>query len=390
MILRTATKNILGAGRRTWLNVAVMSFIFVLIVAYNGILDGFMRDAVTSAHEWETGNGQIWSEHYDPYDIFTIQDAHRPVPEELNQSITDQSVMPILLTQATIYRNGNMQNVLIRGIDPEQQILKIPSNLLTDDGSGAIKAIIGKMMAKSLNAKPGDNLFVRWRDKFGTFDAKEIVIASVFDSNTATIDAGQIWISLENLRQMTQMPGEATYFVLAKQSHISQNIGSWRYKDTDFLLKDIYLMEQSSRVESIIIFAILLAVALLSVFDTQTLSIFRRQKEIGTYVALGMTPGRVTLLFTLEGTLYSILAIIVSFIWGIPFLYWFSKTGLKIPDSYSDMGLGLRDAMYPVYQPISILASIVLIVTLSMIISYIPARKIAKSNIVEALKGKFI
>lgn len=388
MILRTAIKNILGAGKRTWLNVTVLSFVFVLMVAYNGILDGFMKDAITSAHEWDTGYGQLWSKHYDPYDVFTLQDAHEPVPEELNQSITDQSITPVLLSQATAYQNGNMQNILLRGIDPEQQILKIPSHQLAGDETGTIKAVIGKRMANTLKAGPGDNLLIRWRDKHGAFDAREIFIASVFDSNTATIDAGQIWISLDNLRQMTQMPGEATYFMLSKQSRIKQDIATWSYKDMDFLLSDLYLMEQSSRVESVIIFTILLVIALLSVFDTQTLSIFRRQKEIGTYVALGMTPRRVTRLFTLEGTSYSILAILAGFIWGTPFLYWFSKTGLKLPESYSEMGLGMRDAMYPVYQPASIVTSIILIVALSMLISYIPARKIAKSNIVEALKGK--
>ncbi|HBX45968.1 ABC transporter permease [Limibacterium fermenti] len=388
MLLRTAIKNILGAGRRTWLNVAVLSFVFVLMVAYNGILDGFMKNAVTSAREWDAAYGQLWSEHYDPYDIFTLQDAHEPIPEELNRAITAQSITPVLLSQATAYQGGNMQNILLRGIDPEQHILKIPSKELASDETGAIKAVIGKRMANTLKAAPGDNLLIRWRDKYGAFDAREIVIASIFDSNTATIDAGQIWISLDNLRQMTQMQGEATYFVLSKESSIRQNIGTWVYKDTDFLLNDLYLMEQSNRVESVIIFSILLAVALLAVFDTQTLSIFRRQKEIGTYVALGMTPKRVTRLFTLEGTSYSILAILISFIWGTPVLYWFAKTGLKLPEGYAEMGLGMGDAMYPVYQPSSILTSIILIVVLSMLISYIPSRKIAKSNIVEALKGR--
>ncbi len=390
MLLKTAIKNILGAGRRTWLNVAVLSFVFVLMIAYNGILDGFMKDAITSAREWDTGYGQLWSEHYDPYDVFTLQDAHEPIPVALNQSILDQTITPVLLSQATAYQNGNMQNVLLRGIDPGQQILKIPSHQLAGDETGTIKATIGKRMANTLKARPGDNLLIRWRDKHGAFDAREIVIASVFDSNTATIDAGQIWISLDNLREMTQMPGEATYIILSDQNRIRQDIGTWAYKDMDFLLSDLYLMEQSSRIEAVIIFTILLVVALLSVFDTQTLSIFRRQKEIGTYVALGMTPKRVTRLFTLEGTSYSILAILAGLIWGTPLLYWFSKTGLKLPESYSEMGLGMGQAMYPSYQPTSILTSIILIVAVSMLISYIPSRKIAKSNIVEALKGKII
>jgi len=38
--LKLALRNLLGAGLRTWLNVAVLSFAFVVIVFYNGMLDG--------------------------------------------------------------------------------------------------------------------------------------------------------------------------------------------------------------------------------------------------------------------------------------------------------------------------------------------------------------
>lgn len=386
-LFKTAIKNILGAGRRTWLNVSVLSFIFVLMTGFNGLIDGWVNDAITDTRNWEAGDGQFWHQNYDRYDLFTLQDAHGPVPRELIPSISDKSLTPVLVIQAVAYESGNMQNVLLRGIDPSQQILEIPSGQL-QPGDGHIEAIIGKRMARTLNARAGDNLLVRWRDKNGAFDAQEIVITGIFDTSIATVDAGQVWVNLYQLQQMTGMEGEATYLVRSPGCSITGDVEGWRYKDPDFLLEDLYILARSSRVESFIIFTILLSIALLAVFDTQTLSIFRRQKEIGTYIALGMTPKQVTRLFTLEGTAYSILAIVAGAIWGTPLLYWYGKVGIKVPQSYTEMGLGMRDTMLPVYQPGTILTSIVIIVSLSMLISYLPARKIAKSNVVEALKGK--
>lgn len=386
-LFKTAIKNILGAGRRTWLNVSVLSFIFVLMTGFNGLIDGWVNDAITDTRNWEAGDGQFWHQNYDRYDLFTLQDAHGPVPRELIPSISDKSLTPVLVIQAVAYESGNMQNVLLRGIDPSQQILEIPSGQL-QPGEGHIEAIIGKRMARTLNARAGDNLLVRWRDKNGAFDAQEIVITGIFDTSIATVDAGQVWVNLYQLQQMTGMEGEATYLVRSPGCSITGDVEGWRYKDPDFLLEDLYILARSSRVESFIIFTILLSIALLAVFDTQTLSIFRRQKEIGTYIALGMTPKQVTRLFTLEGTAYSILAIVAGAIWGTPLLYWYGKVGIKLPQSYTEMGLGMRDTMLPVYQPGTILTSIVIIVSLSMLISYLPARKIAKSNVVEALKGK--
>ena len=386
-LFKTAIKNILGAGRRTWLNVSVLSFIFVLMTGFNGLIDGWVNDAITDTRNWEAGDGQFWHQNYDRYDLFTLQDAHGPIPDEFTPSITDKSLTPVLVIQAVAYESGNMQNVLLRGIDPSQQILEIPSGQL-QPGEGHIEAIIGKRMARTLNARVGDNLLVRWRDKNGAFDAREIVVTGIFDTSIATVDAGQVWVNLHQLQQMTGMEGEATYLVRSPGCSITGDVEGWKYKGPDFLLEDLYILARSSRIESFIIFTILLSIALLAVFDTQTLSIFRRQKEIGTYIALGMTPKQVTRLFTLEGTAYSILAIVVGAIWGTPLLYWYGKVGIKLPQSYTEMGLGMRDTMLPVYQPGTILTSIVIIVSLSMLISYLPARKIAKSNVVEALKGK--
>ena len=153
-------------------------------------------------------------------------------------------------------------------------------------------------------------------------------------------------------------------------------------------MADIDMMEEGVRIEAGIIFIILLAIALLAVFDTQTLSIFRRQKEIGTYVALGMTPGRVAGLFTLEGTMYSLFAIVLAIIWGTPVLLLFAHTGMPLPDSYTVIVIAIGHVLYPSYKPLSILVTIVTLISMSALISFLPARKITRQNMVQALKGK--
>lgn len=387
LLFKTALKNILAAGRRTWLNVSILSFVFVLMTAINGVIDGWVNDAITDTRNWETSDGQFWHKNYDRYDLFTLQDAHGPIPGEFIPSVNNKSLTPILVVQAVAYESGNMQNVLLKGIDPSQRILDIPSEQLNSE-EDRIEALIGNRMARTLNAQEGDHLLVRWRDKNGMFDAREIIITKIFDTSIATVDEGQIWISLQQLQEIAGMGGEATYLVHSPSYSIKQDVEGWRHKSSDFLLEDLYKLAQTSRIESHIIFIILLSIALLAVFDTQTLSIFHRQKEIGTYIALGMTPKEVTRLFTLEGTAYSILGIVAGAIWGTPLLYWYGKTGMKLPQSYTELGLGMREAMLPLYQTKTILTSIIIIVFFSFLISYIPARKIAKSNVVEALKGK--
>ena len=79
---------------------------------------------------------------------------------------------------------------------------------------------------------------IRWRDKDGTFDALEVKIADVFNCNVPAVDNGQIWIDLNTLQKMMDLPGEATLLV-SGTDEINENVGPWIYKDTEFLLAEL-------------------------------------------------------------------------------------------------------------------------------------------------------
>lgn len=386
LLIRPAIKNILGGGMRTWLNMAVLSFTFVLIVLYNGITDGWVQESRRETIQWETGQGQLWHSDYDRFDIFSIQEAHGVIPKELQPAVTAHTYTPILVSLGVIYPQGRLQNVLLKGIDPEQSILNIPSKQLKSSGD-EIVTLIGKRMAQAAKLKKGDRVMVRWRDRNGTFDAREVLISDVFDTKVASVDEGQLWFNLEDLRKLTSLPDEATYLIRSANGPVVSDVKGWNYKDLKFLLADLDMMLKGERIEMAIIFTVLLSIGLLALFDTQVLSIFRRQKEIGTYIALGMTPRRVAGLFTLEGTSYSILGILFGALWGTPILVWFARAGISMPEM-DNMGIAIGNALYPVYEPSSVLLNIFIIVSLSALISYLPARKIAKQNVVYALKGK--
>ena len=49
-------------------------------------------------------------------------------------------------------------------------------------------------MAHSAKLEVGDKLLLRWRDKNGTFDAREVEIADVFKCNVPAMDNGQVYI----------------------------------------------------------------------------------------------------------------------------------------------------------------------------------------------------
>lgn len=386
LFIKLAFKNLLGAGLRTWLNVFVLSFAFVLMVFYNGMIDGWQRQGRRDTKEWEIGQGQYWLPTYDKYDPYTVQDAHFSLSSEIQKDISEGNLTAILLSQATIYPQGRMLNVILKGIEPKQKILKLPTSKLSDTTTG-IPIIIGKRMSETAKLQQGDKILLRWRDKNGTFDATEVTVADIFSADVPSIDNGQIYLSIENLRKMTSMENEASILVLSPKAKV-KNYKDWIFKDDKTLLADFDKMIKSKSMSGTIISGLLLLIALLAIFDTQILSIFRRQKEIGTYIALGMTRSQVVGIFTIEGACNSILATIVGAIYGIPFFIWLDKVGINFGTQNADMGITISDKIFPYYSFSMLITSILVVIISAAIISYLPARRITKMNPTDAIKGK--
>jgi putative ABC transport system permease protein len=383
---KLAYRNLIGAGLRTWLNVFVLSLVYVLIIWHKGLLDGWNKQASRDMINWETGSGQYWQENYDPYDPFTLDDSHALIPSDLKDDIKKGLITPILVSQGSIYPEGRLQGVLIKGIDPGQTILQLPTSKLDVDIE-EIPAIIGAVMAKNTNLKEGDYVTVRWRDVHGTFDAAEAKIMAVFKTNVPTVDAGQLWIPLERLQQMKQMPGEATIMVCGK-NYTPGTVSGWKYNGLDILLKEIEDMISAKSKGGAILYGFLMLLAMLAVFDTQVLSIFRRQKEIGTYMAMGMTRGQLIRLFTIEGAMHAVLAAIIGAVYGIPLLTMQALKGFTIPGDSESYGMAMSETIYPAYSLVLITATIIIVLITTTIVSYLPARKIAKMKPTEALRGK--
>lgn len=388
LALKLAYRNLMGAKLRSILNVLVLSFAYVIIIWQKGLINGWAVQAERDTKYWEIGGGQYWHENYDPYDPFTIEDSHAPIPKLAQTAIDNGNMTPILISQGSIYPDGRVQSILIKGVNPNQTVLELPTSYL-NIALDEIPAILGSNMAKNNKLNVGDYVTVRWRDTKGTFDAAEAKIVHIFKVDVPTVDGGILWIPIEKLRKMVQLPNEATILITDKNVGSIGSIQGWNFKNTDYLLSDFRDMIKMKNVGGYIMFLFLLSLALVAIFDTQVLSIFRRQKEIGTHIALGMTQGQVIKLFTIEGAMHAVLAAILGAIYGIPFLAWQAKIGYAMPiDSTEEFGMAIAEVIYPVYGIGLIIATILIILIVTTIVSYLPARRISKLKPTDAIRGK--
>ena len=402
-VLKLALKNLLGAGLRTWLNVFVLSLSFVLIIFSQGLLEGMNKQAEEAMIASEIGGGHFQHPAYDPYDPLTLTDAHGPVPAPLAALAASGKAAPVLVVQGTIYPGGRLFTVRVKGIDPGQTAVNLPTSVLAAPLAGdEIPVLIGERMAKMTGLAKGDTFTLQWRDARGTFDARDATVVEIMKTSVQTIDSGQIWVPLARLRDMTGLAGEATFAVLAQgvaaslaapsrpphRSPPRAESGGWVLRTQDDFLADIRAMVESKTAGSSILYAIFLALAMLAIFDTQVLSIFHRRREMGTLMALGFTRTKVIGLFTLEGMLNGVLAALVAAAYGIPLLSWMARTGWALPGNTDSYGFAIGERLFPSYSLALVAGTTLLVLLTTTVVSFLPTRRIAKLKPTDALRGR--
>ena len=388
MLFEIAIKNLLGAKLRTWLNVFVTSISFFMIIFLSGLYDGMREHAKQVSIDTEVAGGTYWHPEYDPQDPMTFEDAHSKPSSQLSDLINKGLAVPVLVSQASIYPGGRMMPVFMKGILPSQEIINLPTKTLLGHDKSIIPVLIGKGMANYAKLKVGDSFTIRWLDANRTYDADEGVVIHIMDTENFKVDMGQIWIPIDRAQTMLAMNGQATYVTYAKGLSVVDNYGDWIPRDVKYLIRDMEALIEADEPNAAVMYVILLALAAMGIFNAQVLSIFRRRKEIGTLMALGMTRSRVVGLFTIEGGLNAFLASILALILFGPILWYFAVYGIPLPLDYSDMGLIIAKRLIPVYTMGLLISTTAIISIIVLIVSYIPSRRIAKMKPTDALRGK--
>ena len=390
MLFKIAIKNLLGAKLRTWLNVFVTALSFFMIILFSAMYDGMREHAKQVTIDTEIAGGAYWHPEYDPLDPMTFEDAHSIIPRDLKLLVDQKKAVPVLVSQASIYPNGRIMPVIMKGITPEQNIVNMPTQMLVGHEEVTIPVLIGRGMAKDANLEVGDAFTIRWLDADRTYDADEGTVVHIMDTENFKLDMGHIWVPLKKAQTMLAMEEEATYVTYAEGLSAVKNKHDWIPRDVKYLIRDMEALIKADEPNAAIMYIILLCFAAMGIFNAQVLSIFRRGREIGTLMALGMTRTRVVGLFTLEGGLNAFLAAIMTVILFGPLLWYFGTNGIWLGVDYSDgaMGIILEKYLIPVYSVGLVVTTTIIVSIIVLIVSYLPSRRIARMKPTDALRGK--
>lgn len=383
-----ANKNFYRQGLRAFLNVLVTALSIIALIFMLSLLNGFQAQATRNMVLTDVGGGHYRVPGLDILTPTEWEDHTMPVPQIFGV-LPETDKAEVLIQQGQLYPNRRLFPVQLRGIEMHQSLLDLPLAGLKSYGDkpeDVIPAVVGVKMARKAHLKKGDTVVLKWRDKGGAVDARDVLIVDVGDIINPRIDDGVVWLRLDHLRSMTDRAGEVSWVT------VRQYLGTvegFEFHGLDLLMADLLALLRQDRINSKILWGILMVLVCTSVFNTQILNIFKRQKEIGTLMALGMEPGRIVRIFTLEGVLAALWALVLAALLGVPFFIWFQGVGFDV-SHLSEASFPIRETIYPDYQPREIFVSVLIVLALIIASAWVPVKKISRLDPTLALRGRAI
>ncbi|MCD6396471.1 MAG: FtsX-like permease family protein, partial [Spirochaetaceae bacterium] len=138
---------------------------------------------------------------------------------------------------------------------------------------------------------------------------------------------------------------------------------------------------------SIVLFIILMLITMVGLINTFRMVLIERTREIGTMRAVGMHRGSIRSIFLMEALFLSLFGALGGIMLSLLVT---GVTGLIKFTSDSPLGLFLNNGRLQfITNPVSGIAVVVLLSIMTLLAVYLPAKKAAKLNVVDALRAQY-
>ena len=250
--------------------------------------------------------------------------------------------------------------------------------------------IVGRGLAASMHAKPGDYLTLMSTTTTGSLNAMDVRVAGVFMSGVKEYDDRAIRMPLAGAQQLLQTSKIERLIVMLRNTDdtaavhgaLARMLPGVEFKEwselATFYQQVVLLYNGIFGFLGIVVFGIVV----FSVANTIMMSIFERTREIGTLMAMGTPRGTVWRMFLLEGVFIGLLGGVLGLTAGALAATAINHTNVMLPPppGYT-VGYPLR---FMLQAPTLVTAFLISLVTATLS-SIVPALKASRMNIVDAL-----
>lgn len=398
---KIALRNLRRNTKRSLVAVMTVAGGVIAFLLAGGFIAWIFQDMREATIHSQLGHIQIVRPGYfdvgisDPYAFLlpTASDAQ----SEIERTPGIRSLTPRLAFSGLLSLGETTIPFVGEGIDPigekliSSRITIMSGKNLTSDKEMGV--LLGEGLAKNLGAQAGDRVVILSTASNGSPNAVEIEVKGTFATISKDFDDNALRMPIEVARKLMRVSGATSWVALLDDTEMTAKVLKDIRKDlpakdfqtipwtelADFYNKTVVLFSKQVDVVKIIIGLIII----LTISNTQTMSVLERTTEIGTSLALGLRSSEIMRLFLLEGALIGIFGGLLGVVFGYLLAQGISAIGIPMPPP-PGMAHGYTGQIL-VSRSLAIDAIVLALVT-TLLASVMPAWKASRMVIVDALR----
>lgn len=401
MRLKLAVRNISRHRLRSLLSISMIAGAVTAVILFQGFSSYSLAALKWIAAENQYGNMQIASHKYwspgkesRAERLFSLSDL-----DELKSEMPQIERLSGRLSFFGLVSNGDLSvGGKIIGVDAVGEPKFSKSMRITEgrffDGSGAKEVVVGRLLAKQMNVKEGDNITVLTNTIDGIMNAMDLTVAGLFSAGIDEIDGQVIYMPLSVTQEILDTQNVDIAVLKFKELDMAEanlnnintklegthpNLFARSWRDLAVLFRQV---DKFYDVQNRLIEAILLALMFLGILNTVSMTVVERTGEIGTLRALGESRKDIVSQFVLESVMLSFIGIVCGIL--------ISAGCIRIVESVKIMtempGASTPFQIKIFFQWGSVLYASLLASVTTVVATMIPALRASRLDIVEALR----
>lgn len=403
--LRLAWRNLWRHRRRTWLTVAAIAFITMLLVFLEALQFGAYDMMIDTNLRVFTGQLQLQREGYHarPQMRATVPDAQALAARLRATGLDGVGVAVRAQGFALASTDSRSYGVPVIGVEPafEPRVSTLPRLIRQGrylSGDEAQEAVLGAALARNLKLAVGDELTLLGSGKDGSIAATIVPVVGIFESGNPELDRHLVQLPLRTFQEVFTLGNDAHAIVVSGPGHetIPQTKAAVSallapgsglvVLDWEQLLPGVKQLIQADMVQNWVTYLALILIVTLSIMNTFLMTVLERTREFGIMLALGAGPWRIGGLVMLESALLTLLGLTLGIALGGAIAVYFYVEGFTFPgmrEIYAQFGLpGL---IHPRLSLLTLTLGPSVILVFMLLAALYPALRIRKLHPVEAI-----
>ncbi len=288
------------------------------------------------------------------------------------------------------------------GVEPrsEPSVSTLPADVF--DGHylvGEGDLVLGEALARNLHVAIGDSVTLLGVGRDGSLAADVLTVAGVFRTGIAELDRSLAQMSLTRFDAAFAMSGERHAVVVngSDPQALRRAIDDLRpaveahglaLRDWTELQPSLYSAIELDITGAVLMYAVLIAVVVVSLLNTLLMSVLERTREFGMMMALGVRPGLLGEIVWGEIAFMTVMGAASGIAFGALLTALFRREGISFESAQAIFEqYGMSATLYPESTPITLLLGPAVIVVAILAAGAYPALRIRGLKIIESMRA---